>query len=62
MKVKKFVFFFLFFTHVINLAEEKGSDNKNITVSTIKEDNLINEMFLFEKELLKAYSEGYTPN
>ena len=43
MKVKKFVFFFLFFTHAINLAEEKGSDNKNITVSTIKEDNLINE-------------------
>ena len=30
--------------------------------TNLSQDNLINEMFLFGKELLKAYSEGYKPN
>ena len=30
--------------------------------ANLSQDNLQNEMFLFGKELLKAYSEGYKPN
>ena len=43
MEVKKFVFCVLFFTHAINSAEEDDSDNKKISISTVKEDSLINK-------------------
>ena len=43
MEVKKFVFCVLFFTHAINSAEEDNSDNKKISISTVKEDSLINK-------------------
>ena len=43
MEVKKFVFCVLFFTHAINSAEEDISDNKKISISTVKEDSLINK-------------------
>ena len=43
MAVKKFVFCVLFFTHAINSAEEDDSDNKKISISTVKEDSLINK-------------------
>ena len=43
MEVKKFVFCVLFFTHAINSAEEDNSDNKKISISTVKEDSSINK-------------------
>ena len=43
MEVKNFVFCFLFFTNVINLAEEDISENKNISISKVEENNLINK-------------------
>ena len=43
MGVKKFVFCVLFFTNAINSAEEDDSDNKKISISTVKEDSLINK-------------------
>ena len=43
MEVKKFVFCILFFTHVINSAEEDDSDNKKFSFSTVEEDNSINK-------------------
>ena len=43
MEVKKFVFCFLFFIHVINSAEENNSDNKKFSISTVEEDSSINK-------------------
>ena len=43
MEVKNFVFCFLFFTNVINLAEEDILDNKNFSISTVEKNNLINK-------------------
>ena len=43
MEVKKFVFCVLFFTHVINSAEEDTSDNKKLSISTVEEDSSIDK-------------------
>ena len=55
MEVKKFVFCVLFFTHAINLAEEDNADNKKLSISTVKEDSLINKNNLNTKKWGSIY-------
>ena len=43
MKIKWFVFWIFIFTNAIILAEEDILDNKNISISTVEENNLINK-------------------